>query len=44
MKVFKKHMNFGLFYGDIRIEMLIKLGCQLDRLSNFIDFNHLGLS
>jgi IS5 family transposase len=38
MKSFKKHRDFGLFDGDIRIEKLIKLGCPLDRLSNCIDF------
>jgi transposase, IS5 family len=38
MKKFKKHRDFGLFDGDIRIEKLIKLGCPLNRLSNCIDF------
>ena len=38
MKVFKKHRDFGLFDSDIRIEKLIKLGCPLNRLSNYIDF------
>jgi len=38
MKRFKKHRDFGLFDGDIRIEKLINLGCHLNKLSNYIDF------
>lgn len=38
MKRFKRHRDFGLFDGDFRIEKLIKLGCPLNKLSNYIDF------